>query len=263
MRIVKMKSKRGGRRQSTSKAWVVLCDFDGTVSRKDVGNRMFARFASSAWKDIVQDWIAGRISSRDCLKNECALARATRDEVTRFVLSQRIDPHFKRFLHFCRGHRIPVIILSDGLDFYIDLILKKYGLEELPRFANHLVFQGSNLVPSFPYFQQGCGSCGNCKGFHVHRYGQDGTTTIYVGDGFSDRCAVKDADLVFAKGNLRRYCRQQGIVHKPFRDFGDVLRQIRCLIEEVEPKEGNSTGPDPPAGGTAGRGASRSQRRIN
>lgn len=211
---------------------MVLCDFDGTISRQDVGNRLFASFASSGWKDPVQDWIAGRISSRDCLKAECALARATHDEVARFVLSQSIDPHFKRFLHFCRRHHIPVIILSDGLDFYIDLILKKYGLEQLPRFANHLVFHGSRLVPSFPYFKQGCGSCGNCKGFHVRRYKHDGATAIYVGDGYSDKCAVKDADLVFAKGDLRRYCLQHGIEHIPYRGFNDVLRRIQPLVGE-------------------------------
>jgi 2-hydroxy-3-keto-5-methylthiopentenyl-1-phosphate phosphatase len=258
-----MRASKQSREGSPRHRWVVLCDFDGTVSRKDVGNRMFARFASSGWKDTVHDWIAGRISSRDCLRAECALARATRDEVARFVLSQRIDPHFKRFLHFCRCHDIPVIILSDGLDFYIDLILKKYGLEGLPRFANHLVFRGSNLVPSFPYFHQGCGSCGNCKGFHVRRYGQDGITTIYVGDGFSDRCAVKDADLVFAKRDLRRYCRQWGIAHTSYQDFGDVLRRIRALVEKAQPREGSSTEHDPSARGNAEKETSRSRRRMN
>jgi 2-hydroxy-3-keto-5-methylthiopentenyl-1-phosphate phosphatase len=223
-------NKRGGARPR----WVVLSDFDGTVSCQDIGNRMFARFASSGWKDTVNDWIAGRISSRDCLRAECALARATPEQVTRFVLSQRIDPYFKRFLYFCRRHHIPVILLSDGLDFYIDLILRKYGLEEVPRFANHLVFQGSQLVPSFPYYQRGCGSCGNCKGFHVRRYSQDGARTIYVGDGYSDRCAVKDAHLVFAKGDLLRYCRQHGIQHLSYRDFSDVLRRIRLLLEEAD-----------------------------
>ncbi len=213
---------------------VVLCDFDGTISRQDVGNRLFATFASSGWKHPVQDWISGKISSRDCLLAECSLARATREQVTRFVLGQRIDPYFKRFLHFCRRQHIPVIILSDGLDFYIDLILKKYGLEDLPRYANHLVFQGSRLVPSFPYFEQGCGSCGNCKGFHVRRFGQDGRTTIYIGDGYSDKCAVQDADLVFAKGDLRRYCRQHGIEHIPYCDFNDVLRRIRLLVGDVQ-----------------------------
>jgi 2,3-diketo-5-methylthio-1-phosphopentane phosphatase len=226
-----------------------------------VGNRLFASFASSGWKDPVQDWIAGRISSRDCLKAECALARATRDEVTRFVLSQRIDQHFKRFLHFCRRHHIPVIILSDGLDFYIDLILKKYGLEELPRFANHLVFQGSRLVPSFPYFHLGCGSCGNCKGFHVRRYKCDGARAIYVGDGYSDKCAVKDADLVFAKGDLRRYCLQHGIKHLPYRDFSEVLRCIKPLIQKTESELRSREGQKSTGGKRTLKKSSHSQRR--
>ena len=241
--------------------WAILCDFDGTISRKDVGNRMFARFARSGWKDTVEDWKAGLISSRDCLTAECSLARATADQIAQFVLTQEIDPHFKRFLHFCRRQDIPVIILSDGLDFYIDLILKKYGLETLPRFANHLVIRGSRLLPSFPYFNQGCGSCGNCKGFHVRRYGQDGTTTVYIGDGYSDRCAVTAADLIFAKGDLQRYCRQQGIEHVPYRDFRDVLRRIRLLVEGADAEQRSLADVDLNTGSRIRNRTSRSQRR--
>jgi len=260
-KVIETRSKKVNRDQPTHPPWVVLCDFDGTVTCKDVGNRMFARFASSGWKETVEDWIAGRISSRDCLLAECSLTRATPGQIARFVLSQRIDPYFKRFLYFCRQHHIPVIILSDGLDFYIDLILKKYGLEDLPRFANHLAFQGGKLVPSFPYFNQGCGNCGNCKGFHVRRYQQNGTTAIYVGDGFSDKCAVEVADLVFAKGDLHRYCRHRGIEHLPYRDFGDVLRWIRSLVKKAEPEGSSPTGREAGDRESSGRRISRSQRR--
>jgi 2-hydroxy-3-keto-5-methylthiopentenyl-1-phosphate phosphatase len=256
-----VKSRKQKRMKLAQSRWTVLCDFDGTISRKDVGNRMFARFARSGWKDTVEDWKAGLISSRECLMAECSLARATADQIAQFVLTQEIDPHFKRFLYFCRHHSIPVIILSDGLDFYIDLILRKYGLEALPRFANHLVIRGSRLLPRFPYFDQGCGSCGNCKGFHVRRYVQDGNTTIYVGDGYSDRCAVTAADLVFAKGDLRRYCRHQGIAHVPYRDFGDVLRRIRVLVQAADAEERSLADDDLNTGSGIRKKTSRSQRR--
>jgi 2,3-diketo-5-methylthio-1-phosphopentane phosphatase len=220
---------------------IVLCDFDGTVSTTDVGNRMFAKFASDGWRKVVQSWKDGRIGSRDCLIAECSLARATPEQVRRFALSRAIDPHFKPFVRYCRAHHIPVAILSDGLDFYIDLLLEKYGLKDLPRFANHLEFRGNELVPSFPYFSRGCRHCGNCKGYHVRRYRREGNSVIYVGDGFSDRCGVEDADVVFAKGDLSRYCRQKGLEHIVYQDFSDVIDEMRMLIEKKKDVLSNKT----------------------
>jgi len=210
--------------------YIVLTDFDGTVSTTDVGNRMFARFADDGWEAIVQSWKDGRIGSRDCLIEECALARVTPEQVRRFALTRQIDPHFMPFVQFCRDRHVSVIILSDGLDFYIDILLEKFGLEDLPRFANHLEFRGDRLVPEFPYFEKGCRQCGNCKGYHVREYRRQGKTTIYIGDGFSDRCGVRDADYVFAKEDLRRYCREHGIEHRPFDDFKDVLKEVQQIV---------------------------------
>jgi 2-hydroxy-3-keto-5-methylthiopentenyl-1-phosphate phosphatase len=212
-------------------SYVVLTDFDGTVSTTDVGNRLFAKFAGDGWEAVVQSWKDGQIGSRDCLIAECSLARATPEQIRRFALAREIDPHFKPFVRFCRTADIPVVILSDGLDYYIDLLLEKYGLKDLPRFANRLEFRGNELIPRFPYFEKGCGRCGNCKGYHVRRYQQGGRKVIYIGDGFSDRCGVRAADVVFAKDDLRRYCRQQSIGHETFQDFSDLLEQMRRWIE--------------------------------
>jgi 2,3-diketo-5-methylthio-1-phosphopentane phosphatase len=212
--------------------YIVLCDFDGTVSTTDVGNRMFARFAADGWEGVVQRWKDGEIGSRDCLAAECQLARATPEQVREFALTREIDPHFKPFERFCRDRGVEVVILSDGLDFYIDLLLEKYGLAHLPRCANHLEFRGDRLIPGFPYFELGCLQCGNCKGYHVHHYQQQGRTVIYIGDGFSDRCGVREADHVFATGDLLRYCQEQGIAHHPFDDFQDILRAVQRLLPE-------------------------------
>jgi 2-hydroxy-3-keto-5-methylthiopentenyl-1-phosphate phosphatase len=220
-----------GGRELTA-ACIVLCDFDGTISTTDVGNRMFARFAGDGWEEVVQRWKDGKIGSRDCLEAECALARATPEQVREFALTRQIDPHFQPFERFCRDRGVDVIILSDGLDFYIDLLLKKYGLEHLSSFANHLEFRGDRLIPGFPYFELGCRRCGNCKGYHVRRYRQQNRTVIYVGDGFSDRCGVREADHVFAKGDLLRYCREHGIACRPFDDFRDILKEVRTLLPE-------------------------------
>ena len=228
------RSRKSGRpgREISPGACIVLSDFDGTISTTDVGNRMFARFAGDGWEKVVRRWKDGEIGSRDCLVGECDLARATPEQVKAFALTREIDPYFQRFEKYCRDRGVEVVILSDGLDFYIDLLLEKYGLKHLPSFANHLEFHGDRLIPGFPYFEMGCRQCGNCKGYHVRRYQRQGRTVIYIGDGFSDRCGVREADHVLAKGDLLRYCQEQGIACRPFEDFQDILKEVRALLPE-------------------------------
>jgi 2-hydroxy-3-keto-5-methylthiopentenyl-1-phosphate phosphatase len=58
------------------------------------------------------------------------------DELKRFVHSHRLDPYFKDFHDFARQRGIEVVVLSDGLDYYIEQILMRNRLEQDQFFAN-------------------------------------------------------------------------------------------------------------------------------
>ena len=190
----------------------VFCDFDGTVAVNDVGNLFFRTFTDGSWREWVERWIRGEISSRTCLEAECALVRATEEELDRFARAQEIDPHFPAFVQRCRENDIPVTILSD-----------------LPFFSNHLVLDHGKLIPEFPYYDEGCGKCGNCKIFHMEQAKQPGEHVVYIGDGYSDRWAAERADSVFAKKDLLKCCREHGIACYEYSDFGDVLEIFSTL----------------------------------
>ena len=49
---------------------------------------------------------------------------------------------------------------------------------------------------------------------------------IFVGDGLSDQYAVESADLVFAKNELARHCRENSIDYSPYSDLGDVAAHL-------------------------------------
>jgi len=206
----------------------VLCDFDGTVARDDVGNLLFSTFVpdgSSA--AVIERWKRGEISSRECLETECAMAKVTRDALDIFVGERKLDPYFKDFHDFARRRGIEIVIMSDGLDYYIERILVRNGLGGIRFFANRLHFNGNGLQVEFPWYNQlECTDCGCCKTHHLYRYRDRGFYIIYVGDGLSDRCPCETADLVFAKGDLLRHCRDKGIAHIEFRNFRDVEREV-------------------------------------
>lgn len=213
----------------------VLCDFDGTVAKNDVGYLLFRKFADNGVEDVINLWKTGQISSKECLMEECRIARVTRQELEAFTDAQPLDAHFKSFVQFCRTQKIAIEIVSDGLDFYIERILKNHHLYSgFEVHANHLKFVDQNQIePEFPYFEAGCGHCANCKGLHVRNAREQHDTVIYVGDGLSDRCGAEEADIVFAKTNrdLLRHCQQNQIPHHPFEHFGQVRVQLEKILK--------------------------------
>lgn len=212
----------------------ILCDFDGTTAANDVGNFLFRTFADDRCFDIVREWKQGKINSKECLEQECSITRVTKTELSAYCDSQTLDPYFKAFVDFCRAKEIEVGIASDGLDFYIEKILRNHGLNgEVEVYANHLEFvEPDRLRPQFPYFEFGCGECGNCKGFHVRRAQQDGSQVVYIGDGLSDRCGADAADMVFAKRNrdLIEHCRAHNIPHYEYDNFQEVMLQLQKMV---------------------------------
>jgi 2,3-diketo-5-methylthio-1-phosphopentane phosphatase len=124
----------------------VLCDFDGTVAQDDVGNLLFRTFAAHGdAAEVVSRWERGEISSRECLEKEASLASCCADELRKFVHARTIDPYFKDFHDFARQRGIEVVVLSDGLDFYIEQILIRNGLGQIEFFANQLRLEGQKM----------------------------------------------------------------------------------------------------------------------
>lgn len=213
----------------------VFCDFDGTVSPEDVGNRLFSTFGGSAAHEIVGEYLAGRINARECLRRECAaIGNVQENDLFGFVDTFDLDPHFARFVDFCRSRDIHITILSDGLDFYVERLLGRHRLSHVPFFANHAEFGREDgkttLVPSFPYRDEHCDQCGNCKRNHLATLSADDDRIVYVGDGISDRCPVRYADVVFAKRSLISYCQEQNISYFEYEDFEDVQRRMEEIL---------------------------------
>jgi 2-hydroxy-3-keto-5-methylthiopentenyl-1-phosphate phosphatase len=50
----------------------------------------------------------------------------------------------------------------------------------------------------------------------------DEDVIVLVGEGYSDRCPARFADLVFAKDELLSHCRTNGIPYTEYRTFSDI-----------------------------------------
>ncbi len=207
---------------------LIFCDFDGTLAQNDVGDMLFKTFANGPECEmLVQQWLRSEISSRECLEREAETARLTREQLDAFCDTQPLTPGFREFAAFCRRQNWPLVVLSDGLDYYIQRVLLRHGLD-LPVLANHLEFvPPDRIAVSFPYFEHSCGHCGNCKGYHVRRLATPGEKIIYIGDGYSDRCGAQEADIIFATGDLAKWCEEKSQEYFRFENFENVLNWFK------------------------------------
>ncbi len=204
----------------------MFIDFDGTIAKQDVGNRFFTTFSGGKNYDIVERWKRREVTSVQCLTEEAEMISAGKSELTEFVSQFEIDEGFANLCELCKKNDIPVRVISDGLDLYINAILKKYGFDDLPVISNRAVFDNGRLRVEFPQLEYSCGFCGNCKGSAIKRLTRDGDKSIFIGDGYSDLCAIDVSDYLFAKADLAEYLSRSGREFIPYGNLRDVKEWI-------------------------------------
>ena len=217
----------------------VFVDFDGTISVGDTTDLILERFADPSWQVIEADWVAGRIGSRECLARQIDLVRATPATLDAFARDSAIDPHFAGFAALCAAYRMPMTIVSDGLDRIATAMLARAGLDP-PIIANHLESLGVDRWRlGFPHARADCrATAGHCKCGTLAA--APNGLRVLVGDGRSDFCAASVADLVIAKGALAVYCGKKRIPFEPFTDFAGasvvLARWIAALGRPAMPQ---------------------------
>jgi 2,3-diketo-5-methylthio-1-phosphopentane phosphatase len=224
----------------TNKRFKIFLDFDGTITKNDVGEEIFRKFLDeSIVKKIVDDLIADKISSRQCWESLCESASIlNKTDFDDFILTQEIDPTLHRFVEFCEKQEFQLFVLSDGFDYYIDKILKRENLNQLKVFSNKLILtDDGKLIPSFPYYNADCRSSSNCKRNHILENSSEDDYTVFIGDGNSDNDAIQYVDFIFAKDDLLKFCEVQRITYFPFRNFDDVLIRLDELISKKRLKK--------------------------
>ncbi len=225
--------------ESSLNRFKIFVDFDGTITKLDVGEHIFLRFADNEKvNDIIQDWIAGKITSRQTWEMLCeATDFIDRNEFDAFINTMEIEKSFIDFVEYCNVACHDVFVLSDGFDYYIDKIFAKYNLQNLKLFSNKLKIESGKLLPSFPYTDEECKVCANCKRNHILANSADEEITIYIGDGLSDTCPAQFVDFIFAKKSLLKFCEENRISYFPFKDFNDVKKIIVQLSQKKKIKK--------------------------
>jgi 2-hydroxy-3-keto-5-methylthiopentenyl-1-phosphate phosphatase len=197
---------------------VIIVDWDGTATIEDTLIEVMRVYGD--WDVYLEASAAlkrGEITLHEEIRRDAEGIKAPLEEVQRWVVEEiELRPGF---LAFARRHR-PVIVSSNFRQL-IAPVLAAHALELEVR-ANEVRWHVDGWRASFRN-PDACGTCGEpCKRADLDGAGH----VIYVGDGYSDRCAAEAADRVFARRALAQYLDERGVRYEPFEDFYEIEQKL-------------------------------------
>lgn len=207
-------------RRAAGSVWLmhVILDWDGTVTVDDtliVALREFGDW--QVYLDAAAALRRGEISLHEEIRRDAESIKAPIGDVVDWLVENlELRPGFHELAEAQR----PTIVSSNFRQL-IEPILAREGLELEVR-ANSVTWEPEGWRATFRN-GDACGTCGEpCKRADLPTNGQ----IVYVGDGYSDRCAAQAADRIFARDGLARYLEEQGVSFEPFDDLHDVLQAL-------------------------------------
>ena len=203
----------------------LFVDFDGTIVNTDTAQIALDRFGDPDWMRIDLALERGEVSFEESLRLEFSTLAAPPEaiiaEVGRFT---SVRPNFDRLVEYCKSGSLPLTVVSGGLDFCIRHFLNRDDwLSFVKVYAPTSYFTGSGYKLTFPPVV-GDGST-NFKDGLVRYERAHGTRVFFVGNGFGDLSAAKEAAFAFAiRGSkLAELCNEQDVQHEEIDDFAQLI----------------------------------------
>jgi 2,3-diketo-5-methylthio-1-phosphopentane phosphatase len=205
----------------------IVVDFDGTVTEQDLLDEIALTFGDEeVYREVDEGLDENRLTLHEVLRREFEPVRAPLPEVQRWVLENvRVRPGFREVVELARERGWRFVVVSSGFRELIEPVLEREGLADIELLSNSVEPEPSGWQVRFRT-DEVCETCGEpCKRSTAAALA-DGTELVYVGDGYSDRCAAELADLVFARRGLARYLAERGVPFEPFDDFHSIARSL-------------------------------------
>ncbi|KUO68570.1 MAG: hypothetical protein APF77_04805 [Clostridia bacterium BRH_c25] len=211
--------------------YVVVSDFDGTISLQDSNEQLFKVLGNAENIRIEELYNKGRIGTREGFIRHFETLKLEERTYNEFILENiKMDRSFRAFYNKVIGNGMSLIVVSGGFINGISILLKKEGMKGIPVCANRLVIFNGRLKAEFANENYDCsssfGACGNCKLLYLKSIRENNKKIIFIGDGLTDRCAASEADIVFAKKSLAKYCESKGIRYIKYDSFEDIINEL-------------------------------------
>jgi HAD superfamily phosphoserine phosphatase-like hydrolase len=204
----------------------LVLDWDGTVTEVDSLHAVLLEFGDRRVYEHSEEALGRRLTLHEVIAREFVTVRAPLDAVREWVAA---NVRVRRGFHEVARDYRPLVV-SGGFHELIEPVLEREELR-LEVLANRLDPRPDGWRPLWRDEAE-CGVCGEpCKRATLAAHAAAGEEIVFVGDGYSDRCAALAADRVFARANLARYLDRRGVRYEPFTDFCALASRLDPAAE--------------------------------
>jgi len=213
------------------KKTIVQCDFDGTITEKDVSFLLLDAFADGNWRQLLEDYRGGKITVGAFNRGAFAMVKADKQTLRDFIFANKeaeIRTGFNELLSYCSKKGFKFVIVSNGLDFYIEAVLKDVSIDNIEIYAAQTQFTSDGLKVKY-IGPDGRQLKDDFKDAYTELFLGRGYRVVYIGNGISDFFPAKQAHHIFATSDLLTYCKEKNLSCTPFDDLNDVVRGLELL----------------------------------
>jgi HAD superfamily phosphoserine phosphatase-like hydrolase len=193
----------------------LFVDWDGTVTVEDSLVQVIHAFGDPSILAELEPRVGVDLTLHEEIAAEFRAIAAPLEDVVDWVLENvEVRPGLAELAE------LRPVIVSAGFHELIEPVLRREGIE-LEVLANRVEARSDGWRVSFRD-EASCVRCGEpCK-----RGSVAGEPYVYVGDGYSDRCAALAAERVFARDALAAYLDLRGFPYEPFRDLHELRARL-------------------------------------
>ena len=207
--------------------YCIFCDFDGTITNVETFVGMCKTFAPDLFDEIGKKMWMKELTIREGVRQLLSsLPSSLYPDMLSYIDDKEIRPGFPEFLDYCNSKDIPVVIISGGL---YDSVVRKLGnLKDKVSaiYAAKIDASGEYLKVFSDYEHEG-ELVAKAKIMSNYRT----QYKIAIGDGPTDIEMAKYADIVFARGLLKKFLPENKEYYE-WDDFFDVMDTLSIIIEQ-------------------------------
>lgn len=209
---------------------IIVTDFDGTLTQKDVGNELCREVIGARFKELHTIYKAGGMDLRT-MQQKLWLGFPLSEKAfhERSLFYGRLRPGVIEFLEQCADTDTPVYVASCGLRPYIDVVLRANLSPKAMKAiretrCNEAAFDHEKICTFTAPDDESVSKYPLDKGAWCQalRKVHPGKKVIAIGNGTSDYSFAGHADRLFATEGLATWCEKNNVSFEPFEDFFDI-----------------------------------------
>ncbi len=205
---------------------LVQSDFDGTITEQDASFFLLDAFAQGDWRRLFREYKEHRISVGEFNTRAFAMVKGDKHRLLESLQGNvKVRAGFHELVSYCLEKGLRLVIVSNGLDFYIRAVLKDVGLGDLEVHAAEASFHPAGMKVRY-MGPDGKTVNDGFKEAYIESFLRLEYRVIYIGNGDSDIAPAKHAHRVFATGDLLAYSKENNLNCRPFKDFRDVVEDL-------------------------------------